>query len=525
MIGFVQSFRQARCLAAFLSALSAVTFGGCAVVPRPLDASERAARAGSDWEQMFRNQEPIHSSLDVHQVVSRALKYNLANRQKRFELSLADAHLKARHADMLPNIVANAGYRVRSNDPFYNTKSQLTQQRSSDYAVGEDRQVFNADLTMVWNLLDFGVTYLRAQQEADLVLIAEEKRIKAAQNLVVETQETFWRAVAAERLLPRLDQCIIDMRQALSGWSAVATKAGTAAVSDSARAKTSLAPEHVAAELKQQRAQIASLRVLLEVRHKLAQARAELTTLMNLPPGTQLTLSAPTLQQLDVPRVHVDVDTFVQYALINRPELREEDYQKRLRQTEVRVAWVRLLPGVELKGGQNFDSNSYLLNPAWSNAAAMLTSNLVKLATAPIAIRNAEADVAVADARRLAATAAVVAQVHIALENYGAASEMLRLARLTRDVEGKLAKIAARHSNTPTTMPPTAMTEARVSELNSDLQFYQSHAEALNAYGRIMNSIGMTYVPVELEKMSVDELAAALRRSSHETNPLHLVSR
>ena len=48
---------------------------------------------------------------------------------------------------------------------------------------------------MSWNLLDFGVSYYRARQQADQVLIAEERKRKVVQNILADTRNAYWRAL------------------------------------------------------------------------------------------------------------------------------------------------------------------------------------------------------------------------------------------------------------------------------------------------------------------------------------------
>ncbi|WP_244442591.1 TolC family protein [Azospirillum lipoferum] len=61
------------------------------------------------------------------------------------------------------------------------------------------------DLGFTWNVLDFGVSYLRARQSSNLVLVADERRRRVVQGILQDVRTAYWRAVAAERLLERIE--------------------------------------------------------------------------------------------------------------------------------------------------------------------------------------------------------------------------------------------------------------------------------------------------------------------------------
>ena len=61
-----------------------------------------------------------------------------------------------------------------------------------------------------WSLLDFGQSYFAAKQNADRVLVAQERRRKALHNLVQDVRTAFWRVVAAQTLSASVRATIND---------------------------------------------------------------------------------------------------------------------------------------------------------------------------------------------------------------------------------------------------------------------------------------------------------------------------
>ncbi|MEL6373965.1 MAG: TolC family protein [Pseudomonadota bacterium] len=473
-------------------AVTAVLLGGC-VRPTALDQAALADRVSHDLEHMYADQEPVHGSINLYEAMARGLKYNLDKRLKTMERHLSVARLRHVSVDMLPQAAARAGWRVRDPVRGSSSRSLITGNQSLEVSTSEDKRIRYADLHMVWNLLDFGLSYLRAKQEADQVLIAEERRVKVVQNLIMDIRTAYWRAVAAQKLLPRIGRLIHQIEHAIARSRRVA-KSGAGEPAD---------------ELRLQRKLLAHKRDLVEVRRKLSVARGELAALMNVKPGTKFRLHTGGHHGFHVPHLKGRVADIEFAALLSRPELREEHLKRRISRTEVRAAYVRLLPGVELRSGKNYDSNSFLLSSDWSDAGVLITKNLVELATAPIAIDYAKKGVKVADARRRALSMAVIAQIHIALHRFAMAKDTFKVSRRLYRVDYRLSRIAREGEANQDTSGAEALA-ARSQAMVSALHYYTAYADVQNAYGRILNSVGTQRVPESLERLSVKALSKRL---------------
>lgn len=487
--GSNRPWRHRAVLVLALTAAAGTGISGC-VRPDPLLDDEIAARVGADMAQMYADQEPLNGPLGLHEAVARGLKYNLDKRLKMMELGLAKAGLRYKHMDMLPKLAAQAGWRARNRFRGSSSRSLITGNQSLEVSTSEDKRVRYGDLQLVWNLLDFGLTYLRVRQEADKVLIAEERRIKVTQNLVMDIRDAYWRAVAAQRLIPQINRLIGEMARAINR-SRRMHRSGDGEPAD---------------ELKLQRALLTHKRDMMEVRRKLSIAKGELASLINLPPGTRFRVRVARHHSFAIPHLRGSIDAIETAALSNRPELREEDYKHRISVTEVRAAYVRLLPGIELRVGRNYDSNSFLYDNYWSNAGALLTKNLMELATAPVAIAYARQDVKTAVARRRALSMAVLAQVHIALHRYALARDLFKVSSNIYRVDRQLSDIATRGAAGSDRSDADAL-EARSRRLVSALRFYTAYADVQAAYGRILNSVGAHRYPQDIEEMDVKSLA------------------
>ncbi|WP_298686084.1 TolC family protein [uncultured Sphingomonas sp.] len=177
---------------------------GCAVTPKPLTAAELSKTADQNRVQVTANQEPVTAPIDLYEAMARALKYNLDYRVGLMQQAVKSRELNLATYDMLPQIVANASYYGRSNEAGASSLSLLSGTQSLEPSTSSQKNVFSGDLTASWDILDFGLSYVRAQQKADAVMVAVEERRKVSNRIIEDVRTAYYRAVSAQRLLDQL---------------------------------------------------------------------------------------------------------------------------------------------------------------------------------------------------------------------------------------------------------------------------------------------------------------------------------
>jgi hypothetical protein len=214
-----------------------------------------------------------------------------------------------------------------------------------------------------------------------------------------------------------------------------------------------------------------------------------------------------------LPPVPVRVAELEIQALENRPELREEDYRARIDGFEARRQLIALLPGIEFVAGNLYDSNKYLYNNSWYDSSVRISWNVLKLAAYPTVKRTQEAREQTAEARRLALSMAVITQVRVALERYKLALLDYRQSDESARVDERLAQISqAGVSSRVASELEAVRTESRA--LVTQFQRYAAYANAQTALGRILNSVGQSVLPDELETR---DLATVAKRVAAES--------
>ena len=338
-----------------------------------------------------------------------------------------------------------------------------------------------------WNALDFGVSYYRARQQGDQFLIAEERRRKVVQNLLQDVRAAYWRALGAQRLTAQADEVLQKASLALTR-------------SREAESQKIISP---GVALAYQRALLDATTLLNQRRQDLEFAKRELAALMNVPSGVDFQVAEA--QEVPLPMAPRELGKLEDMALLQRPELREEDFRKRISADEARKQILSVLPGITLSYGQQYDSNRFLFNNSWSEGGLSLAWNLMRLVSIP-AMKDMQAYQAKTDeARRMALSMAILTQTRVGVERYRMALEDFKLADQAAQVDQRLA----------------AFTKASVSaKLDSELEAIRTQARAVlgayqraNAYanahiafGRLYNSLGFDPIADDFEGNDLQQL-------------------
>lgn len=475
---------------------SVLALGGCAITPEPLTLAEQAQRADQDRLALFRDQEPISRPISLGEAVARAIKYNFDYRLTAMEQALQNRQLDVSRYDLLPRLTANGGLLTRNNDPASSSRSIESGRISLEPSTSQDRRRATADLTMSWNVLDFGVSYFQAQQQADRTLAAAERRRRTIHSIVQQVRGAYWQAVAAQHLSQDVQKVLAEARAALAD-------------SETAEAQQLLAPLDA---LRYQKAMLEIVRQLEGITDELAVAQTQLAALMNLPPGTPFAVEVPDLQNLAMPKVILPVVEMERVALINRPELREEGYQARIGANEVRKAIAKMLPGLTLSAGGNYDSNSYMVDNAWAEAGLRVTWNLFSLLTGPANIEFAEVQQEVGDTRRVALSMAVLAQVHVGYRQYQRALQQFEYTRRLDEIEQRIYGATANAQATDA-LNELERIRSAATAVSSALQRDRSYADLQNAVASIYVSLGLDPLPEQVESHDIAVLTEAVDRT------------
>jgi outer membrane protein TolC len=392
--------------------------------------------------------------------------------------------------------VAGAGYASRNNDSGGRSIGIEDRVESLRPSTSQERDRTLANLTFSWNALDFGVSYYRAQQKADQFLMAEERRRKVAQNVLQDVRNSYWRALGAQRLLGRVDALLARVNTALAQARQVE--------------KDGLMPQPQV--LAYQRALLDAVNLLTLRRQDLELARAELTALMSIPPGTAYTLADE--KEVALPPTPRNLEDLETLALEKRPEILEESYRKRVTANDIKAAKLLLWPNLSVDAGPQYDSNKYNYNSNWVDVGVRLSWNVLKLAQLPALNRAEKSQAETDDLRRMALSMAVLTQVRVGVQRYELALSELKFAEESLGVDNRLLSFSQKAAKTQfDSRLEVIRAEARA--LLAEYQRYATYSNAQAAWGRVYNSVGLDVLPDTIASHDVKSLAKAMEATTN----------
>lgn len=460
----------------------------CAVQPVPLSDAEMQALVGADRQAIQEAAVPVTGTLALEDAIALALKNNLDYRTRMLEQSLAAGQIEAGRFDMLPKLLTSAGYTWRSEENVRESIDSVTGAPSlANPSISSDRSHATAQAGLSWSVLDFGVSYYTAKQNADRLLVANERRRKAMHTLIQSVRTTYWRALAAQKLRDQVRVTTRDAEQALA---------------DSRRV-SAVQVRNPVEPLRYQRNLLENLRLMENVDRELAAAEIELATLIGAPAGTRLRLVEPTA--LDFKPFTLDAAQMEEVALRNNADLREQVYNTRIAAGETRKAMLKMLPNLSFDYAFKYDGDSYLINNTWQEAGSQVAFNLFNLLSGPAQIRTAEMGEAVAESRRMALQMAVLSQVHLSRHQYEDAVREYRRAVAIHEVDTRLADLA-RSQERSQMGSGLERISASVTAILSTIRMYHAVAKVNEAASRVQASLGQEPEIGSLDDMTLEEL-------------------
>lgn len=452
----------------------ALALTGCAsILPQPLTVAEISEFASEKAKTVVASQDPVAGPIGLYEAMARALKYNLD-----FRVEIAAKVLKARELDVatyqgLPDLVSSLDFAGRDNFSGGRSRSLITNTESLEPSTSSEKDVVGADLKLSWHVLDFGLSYARAKQAADEVLVAEELKRKVVNKIIEDVRTAYWRALGAQRIIGRLNLLQRRVRRALADSERLLRSGQTEPL-------TELTFQRELAQIEQE---------LKRLNGQLRISKAQLAALMNLTPATPFTL-ADTRQPHNELSINRDLPNMIETALTNRPELREVIYKQRIDQREADIALLELLPGIQLFVGPNWNSNDFLFNNNWIGWGAKASWNLIKLFQYPATQRQLQAQSDLLDQRALALTMAIITQIHVSrLRHYHAHDAFhsaLKINRIQRRILRQL-----KSSTQAGAVSEQTLIREEMNMIVSDVRKDIAYAELQSAYASVYAAMGL----------------------------------
>jgi outer membrane protein TolC len=468
----------------------------CARSPKVIDAEALSISIAEEIAEL-----EIDASLkniDLHTAIAIAVRNNRDLRISVMESALSQSQRDLQKFDMLPDIALNAGYSEftelqpstsKSQDHDVGTAPPLDGTES--YTISRGRGLETRNIEFTWNALDFGLSYIRAGQQADRYLIAKELERKAIQNITRDIIRSYWKAQASENLLEKLNPLLKRVEDALAD-SQYIEELLISAPMDS---------------LLYQKELLDVQRTLQTQQRALINSKNELSTLMGLLPSQKFTLAN---NDTYLTNINMDIQSMEEIALVSRPELMESRYQKRISSKDTRAAMLALIPSLKFNAAYGYTDNAYLLNQDTKEYGASIGGNLFDIFTVGATKKAAKANEELIAERHLAIAMTVLSQVHLSNINYDLAIEEYDTAQRYLDVAERISKQVKNAQKVSRFGELEVIREEAsllVAELRKDLAF----SEMQHSIGQIYASIGKDILPSDHQNLSIEDLSNSIK--------------
>jgi outer membrane protein TolC len=456
-----------------------LSVSGC-ITPKALTQKDIAQAGRERLAEFESRRQTLGDGISLPEAMSWAMERNLSLRAESLERAIAVQNRKLATAGMLPSIAAQAGYRWRDNVAASSSQNVTTGVQSLVPSTSSERTGITSQLEASWNVLDFGLAWVRARSEGDKVFIAEESRRRMSQQIALDVAYAWERAATFQRVEPTLRSIRLDVSRALAKLDRIEASGLTDKVG-LLESRTSLL-----LVLKRMDAQVLQM----------DQARDELSRLLGLPAGEPIRLdNGDGAALLQMPQA--DLRAWQYAALLNRPEVRQVLYAKRNAERNTYRRMLEQFPSLLIKFGTNYDSNQFLVNNQWEDASASLSLNLLKLATIPINHRLSKIEKEQAEIQAELQVAAVLSQVAIA---HKAVVSSMRQACLGEELkktsEQRLSLLDARYKMA--SLDELSLVRARVDDLLLTIEHDLGDLDAHHAMLLMMQSIGIGMWPEKI---------------------------
>ena len=460
--------------------ISAFLLGGC--------AGDYIDPDGPGYRQYIEQNIPLATAANIEQgeirelsledAIDLGLARNLELRLAAYDTLAASQNLDLTRMEAFPGVQARASHVGRSNEGASSSRSVITGSESLEPSISTDQYRHTMELETSWNLLDVAMTVLRSKTASDQARIAAERQRKVAQDLTRDITIAYYQAWVAQQNLDRLNQLKADGITQLDHLG------------------TAMDERLISGEIgvRKQEQLLDRIRQLTAKERDLAVADIELKTLLNLPPSTKLRLKDMDRIEDPVKNMPVasdDIAALEQYALMHRPELKEQILNKNIALRGKRQAVLETFPGAEFLLTFHYDSNQFLQDDRWVSTTSSLVQSITKLITLPQRYEASQTEEKMADERAKSAIALILAQVNISkrlvdleaqnytlVQNRGkAASRKAQIARI-RAEDG----LGTRENNIIAAM------DAALVQTEQDL----AYVELQSAYARLLNTLGRT---------------------------------
>ncbi len=406
--------------------LTILAAAGC-VPASPDYCCVRQNNAIYDMCRLNNNIRLLRTELTLCDIVQIAVECNLDVQIQKMEEAVQCEKVFAEKLKALPELDINADFSNRNNNPAWYSRtvnpppvpnptgkenSRNTNPTPRGALASQSTSKFHRDFdfALAYNIIDFGLSFVRARQEKNRLCLLMQRNMRARQNLVLDVYRAYYRAIVAKQAVAQSEKLIGDLE-----------------------ARQEQLQQQVESQLVSEMKGLVNENRLIDMQVKLyafeneyRSAMTELSALMGLPPGQRFTLVPMDVQDVNI----ADIDTadLEKSAFLYRPELMAQDMQYHVDSDEVKAIMIQMFPNARLFGGMYHDDDRFMFNHDWWSVGTNISWDLFRLPSQWRMEKAARFKKQVAWETRLSMSMGILTQVHLANINVQETGRQYKLA-------------------------------------------------------------------------------------------------
>ena len=480
----------------FSSVCVSLILASCAVGPEPIKVGERQKALGKAVDILETTPRPV-KAVSLSEAIARAIRFNLATRVQAYQAVIENTQVDLANLAMLPDVLTNSGYRFR--DPAYasfgpNANGQPNY--AANPTIAEQRQRRLQDLTFNWNVLDLGLSYFRAQQQADRAIIAIEAERRARHQIVQDTIIAWYRAETERKIRTKLEPLLIRVQHAMQ-----------------------IARENEKSRLQEPMEALSYQRDILETiqnldywKKDLAGSEYTFATMLGLKSENNIVTGEA---DFSVTTAHLKRGKLQAAALDQRPDVQTSLYESRMSKRDAIMALIELLPVPTFTLGNNYDSNKYLVYNEWTSVGSQIGLNLVKLARVPTVNTLNQEKIEMARQKVVAVVSAALVQVDLALAQLDQWEKIEATSKENKDVSDRIVK-QVKAAEIAKQASESQLVREELRSFVAEIRYDIARNEEKAAAARLMASTGIDFASAD--GATIEDTARQIRHSVSEFN-------
>lgn len=453
-------------------ALTCLLLTGCMRSQTELETT-RAEHADEDLDKILERAAVPDHPLTLNEVLEIALKSNLDILVKELDYAFEYELATGSKYKMLPSLIAEGEISYRNKNTGSSSES-LTNQPPAPPSISSQQHVNRYDITFTWKLLDFGISYYRARQQANKAVSKRFDIERQRQNVIMGVVEHFWKARAAMKGISGSQELLKKAKQYQE----------TREKDVEARVVSTIEGYRTEAQLIRA---ILQMQVFEKSYHR---EMSELSNLMGLHPNIPFTLAE---EPLDPITVHLmPVEDLEELALTNRPELYTADMEALSYTDDIRIALLQVFPDPNLFVGNFYDSNRFLVYKRWLIAGLRWSWNLLSVPSHIQEMISADTHLDMSKASRLAISVGILTQLHLAYIQFSYNLDEYQWNDKLRGVQRRLLASAEKEHEIGE-LGGLDLLQIGIDTLIAEIDTISTYGETRLSIERINNSIGIPF--------------------------------